>query len=118
MLLCSETILTLPLAMVTRALMLSREPIPVRTPGRRPVLAVYRTVLKRRKSPVASAAASAAGYFSIQIMLDSIWAYHVGMGVLPFLLATLLIFAIAVVTVGGRVYTIATSNPIHALRYE
>ena len=52
------------------------------------------------------------------LLLDSIWAYHVGIGVLPFVLATLLIFAIALVTVGGRVYTIATANPVNALRYE
>ncbi len=40
------------------------------------------------------------------------------MGVLPFLLETLLILVIALVTVGGRVYTIATANPVNALRYE
>jgi putative ABC transport system permease protein len=67
---------------------------------------------------LASVAASVTGYFTLDLMLDSIWAYHVDLGVLPFLGATLAIFLIAVLTVGGRVYATATSNPIHALRYE
>jgi len=67
---------------------------------------------------LASGIASAAGYYTLDLMLDSIWAYHVDLGVLPFLGATLAIFLMAALTVGGRVYTTATANPIHALRYE
>ena len=67
---------------------------------------------------IASVLASVAGYFTLDLMLDSIWTYHVGMGVLPFMLATLLIFVIALVTVGGRIYKISTANPVPALRYD
>ena len=67
---------------------------------------------------IASVLASVAGYYTFEMLLDSIWAYHVGMGVLPFVLATVLIFLIALVTVGGRVYKISSANPVNALRYE
>ncbi len=67
---------------------------------------------------IASVAASVAGYFTIKMLLDSIWAYHAGVGLMPCLLATLLIFVIALATVGGQVYKIATANPVQALRYE
>ena len=67
---------------------------------------------------IASVAASATGYFMIKMLLDSVWAYHAGVGLLPCLLATLFIFAIALLTVGWRVYKVATANPVQALRYE
>ena len=67
---------------------------------------------------IASVAGSVAGYFVIKMLLDSIWAYHGGVGLLPSLLATLLMFVIALTTVGWQVYKIATSNPVQALRYE
>lgn len=67
---------------------------------------------------LASVLASATGYFAIDALMGVIWTYHVDMGVLPFLLGTVMIFGIAFLTVGGRVYKIATANPIKALRYE
>jgi ABC-type antimicrobial peptide transport system permease subunit len=67
---------------------------------------------------VASVLASVGGYFLVDMLLDSIWTYHVSLGLAPFLLTTLLIFVLAFLTVGGQVYRVATANPIDALRYE
>lgn len=58
------------------------------------------------------------GYFSMQSLLGAIWAYHVGMTALPYVLAAILVFAVAYLTVGSQVYKVAQSNPANALRYE
>lgn len=67
---------------------------------------------------IAAAIATVAGYFSMKALLDSIWAFHAGVGWVPPVVATLMIVAIAVVTVGRQVYKVATANPVTALRYE
>ena len=67
---------------------------------------------------IASVVASVGGYFMIKMLLDSVWAYHSGVGLMPCLLATLFMFGIALATVGWRVYKVATANPVQALRYE
>src|SRR5574341_372839 len=66
----------------------------------------------------ASLIASIGGHFVVQALLRSIYAYHVGFSVLPFLLASSAIFVVAVLTVGSQVVKVATANPVEALRYE
>ena len=62
--------------------------------------------------------ASGAGYFAMQALLQSIYAYHVGFSALPFLLGGAIVFALAALTVGSQVLKVATANPVEALRYE
>lgn len=66
----------------------------------------------------ASLVASVSGYFVVEGLLSSIYAYHVGFSTVPFLLASLSVFIIAVLTVGTQVLKVATANPTEALRYE
>lgn len=58
------------------------------------------------------------GHVSMNALLGSIWAYHVGTNVLPFAVATFLIFLVAYLTVGLQVYRVARTNPAQALRHE
>lgn len=62
--------------------------------------------------------ASIAGYFSVQALLKSIYAYHVGFSLVPFVVAGLSVFVIAFLTVGSQVVKVATANPVDSLRYE
>jgi len=62
--------------------------------------------------------ASIAGYFSVQALLKSIYAYHVGFSLAPFVAAAFSVFFIALLTVGSQVVKVATANPVESLRYE
>jgi len=62
--------------------------------------------------------ASVAGYFAVTALIKSIYAYHVGFSVIPFVLAGVSVFIIAVITIGSQVFKVATANPVNALRYE
>lgn len=62
--------------------------------------------------------AAVAGYFAVKALIASIYAYHVGFSVIPFILAGLSVFVIAVLTIGSQVFKVATANPVGALRYE
>jgi ABC-type antimicrobial peptide transport system permease subunit len=62
--------------------------------------------------------AAAIGYFAVKALIESIYAYHVGFSVTPFVLAGAAVFIIAVITVGSQVFKVATANPVKALRYE
>ena len=67
---------------------------------------------------VASALASVSGYFLVSVFLDSIYAYHIGVGVAPFAVSILIALLLSGITVGSQVYKVAASNPIEALRHE
>jgi len=62
--------------------------------------------------------ASVSGYFAVQALLRSIYSYYVGFSALPFVLASLSVFVVAVITVGSQVVKVATANPVESLRYE
>ncbi|MGH7493662.1 MAG: ABC transporter permease [bacterium] len=66
----------------------------------------------------ATLVASVAGYFAVQALLQSIYAYHVGFSALPFVFAGAIVFTIAAITVGSQVVKVALANPVQALRYE
>jgi ABC-type antimicrobial peptide transport system permease subunit len=66
----------------------------------------------------AAAVASIVGYFAVQALIESIYAYHVGFSLMPFVLAGLSVFVIAVLTIGSQVFKVATANPVDSLRYE
>ncbi|MFQ5652414.1 MAG: ABC transporter permease [bacterium] len=58
------------------------------------------------------------GYACTEMLMSSIYAYHVGFNLAPFLQAGALMFLVAFVTVGLQVYRAATTNPALALRDE
>jgi ABC-type antimicrobial peptide transport system permease subunit len=66
----------------------------------------------------AAVLASVGGFFQSKLLLDSIWAYHIGLGLLPFVVTIVLTFLIAILTAGSQVYKVAAANPIDSLRYE
>ncbi len=67
---------------------------------------------------VAGLIASVSGYFAVKALIASIYAYHVGFSVAPFLLAAFAVFLIAGLTVGSQVLKVAIANPVESLRYE
>ncbi len=62
--------------------------------------------------------ASVCGYFAVKALIASIYAYHVGFSVTPFVLAAFAVFLIAALTVGSQVLKVAAANPVDSLRYE
>jgi ABC-type antimicrobial peptide transport system permease subunit len=67
---------------------------------------------------IGSVLAAVLGYFLVDILLSSIWAYYCDFGVMPYFLAVVIIFVVSMLSVGIRVHTAATSNPVNALKYE
>lgn len=67
---------------------------------------------------IACTVATAAGYFAVGSLLDSVFAYHINVSFWHMLLASLVTFLVGLVTVSWQVYKVATSNPVEALRYE
>ena len=58
------------------------------------------------------------GYYLSKMFISSIFVYYVEFGVLPFLVAIMIVFFIAALTIGYQIYKAATSNPVEALLYE
>jgi putative ABC transport system permease protein len=59
-----------------------------------------------------------AGYYSNVALMDSIWEYFTDLTAITFIIPVVIIFAVSVITVSGKVYYAATRNPVHSLRYE
>jgi ABC-type antimicrobial peptide transport system permease subunit len=62
--------------------------------------------------------AAAMGYYLVNALLASIWAYYVDFGAMPFVTAALLVFLLSILTVSSQVYRVASSNPVDAIREE
>lgn len=67
---------------------------------------------------VSSVLAAIMGYFMVDSMITSIFAYSVSFGPIPFLLATFFIFVVAAMTVSSQVFKIVTTNPVDSIRDE
>ncbi len=67
---------------------------------------------------IGSIVGSIAGYYSNVALMDSIWEYSTDLTAISFIVPVIIIFALSVITVSGKVYYAATRNPIHSLRYE
>ena len=67
---------------------------------------------------IASILATIMGYFMVDSLMGSIWAYYVDFGVLPFIAAAGAVFVCAILTVSSQVYRVSTSSPIKAIREE
>jgi len=67
---------------------------------------------------IAAAFASVASYYLLDALMGSIWEYYQNANVVTFITGTLLIFLVAAVTVGYKVYSAASMNPVNTLRDE
>ena len=67
---------------------------------------------------IASVLGSGLGYFLVNRLLSSIWAYHVSPGAIGFILAIIIMFVVALSTISYKVYKAALMNPVVTLRYE
>ena len=64
----------------------------------------------------ASVLGSIGGYFLAEMLMGSIWYYHVPLQALPFILSISLLFFVSGLTIGGKVFKSATMNPAHILK--
>ncbi|MEO1259409.1 MAG: ABC transporter permease [Bacteroidota bacterium] len=64
----------------------------------------------------ASVLGSIGGYFMTDMLMGSIWHYHVPLQALPFILSVSLLFFVSGITIGGKVFKSATMNPAHILK--
>jgi len=67
---------------------------------------------------VGSVLASAMAYFMVDALLSSIWTYYADYELSSFLLSTLMVFAVAILTIGYQIYSAAISNPVESIRDE
>jgi len=61
---------------------------------------------------------SFSGYWLSKQMMDSIWDVFTDVTIFTFLVPMLLIFVVAAITMGWKVYSAASRNPTESLRYE
>lgn len=66
----------------------------------------------------ACALGSWASYTMSHVIMASIWKYYQGVNALTFVLSIGLLFLISFVTIGYKVFTVATMNPVKTLRDE
>ncbi len=67
---------------------------------------------------IACIGGSLSGYYLSKQMMDSIWDVFTDVTVFTFMVPILLIFAVAAITMGWKVYSAASKNPTESLRYE
>ncbi len=58
------------------------------------------------------------GYYGAEMLLGSIFAYTAEFSLMPFILSTLVLFGISLITVGIQVYRASIANPVNSIRYE
>jgi ABC-type antimicrobial peptide transport system permease subunit len=67
---------------------------------------------------VASVLGSIASYNWCSIIMGSIWKYYQGVNVWTYVIAIGLLFAVSMLTIARKLYSVATMNPIDTLRDE
>lgn len=67
---------------------------------------------------IAAVAASIISYLLLDLMMDSIWDYYQKANAITFLVGTLIVFVVAAITIGYKVYSAAAMNPVNTLRDE
>ena len=67
---------------------------------------------------LSSALAGVGGYFLINPFLDSLYAYHIQLQPVHYLVAAGLVVFIGFLTVMSQTVKVATGNPAESLRYE
>ncbi|MBN1213450.1 MAG: ABC transporter permease [candidate division Zixibacteria bacterium] len=67
---------------------------------------------------ISSILAGILGYFLLDIFMNSIWAYHIDIGIIPFIVSPIFVALTAFLTVTYRIIAAARANPVEALKYE
>jgi hypothetical protein len=67
---------------------------------------------------LASVLGSWAGFNWCNTILSTIWKYHQNVNIMTFIIAIGLLFVISFLTIGYKVFTVATMNPVKTLRDE
>ncbi len=67
---------------------------------------------------IASAFGSWAGFATANMIMGSIWKYYQGANVFTFAASVGLLATVSILTVGYKIYSVATMNPVHTLRDE
>lgn len=67
---------------------------------------------------LASVFGCAMGYFLVDTLMSSIWAYHVNIGLMAILSSVVFILVLSMFTIGYKVYKASSANPVVALRDE
>ncbi len=67
---------------------------------------------------LAAIGGSLVSYFTLDLLMGSIWEYYQKANLLTFISGTLLVFTISLITVGLRIYNAASINPVLTLRAE
>jgi hypothetical protein len=53
-----------------------------------------------------------------EVFQDGVYKYHMTLGAFPFIMAAIIVFVTAILTIVSQVYNAAVRNPIDAIRYE
>ena len=61
---------------------------------------------------------SVGGYYSTEMLMSSIWTYHVPMTPLPFILSIAILLISSGLVIGGKVFKAASVNPAEVLQSE
>ena len=67
---------------------------------------------------IASLLGSFAGYSWCNTILSTIWKYHQGVNLMTFIIAVGLLFIVSFLTIGYKVFAVASMNPVKTLRDE
>jgi ABC-type antimicrobial peptide transport system permease subunit len=67
---------------------------------------------------MASILGSALGYFAVDALMGSIWKYYQSTTTLTFIVSVALMFFISALTIGYKVFSAASMNPVNTLRDE
>ena len=67
---------------------------------------------------VASVLGCALGYFMVDLLMDSIWDYYQSTTTITFIVSVIVMFTISAVTIGYKVFSAASMNPVNTLRDE
>jgi len=64
------------------------------------------------------AIATPLGYLAAQAMMDGIFAYHVPVTLVPFMVSGIALIITSLITISSKIYQVATVNPVDNLRSE
>ena len=57
-------------------------------------------------------------YFLVSALFEKVYKYHMPLTASPFVMATIFIFGVALITVSSQIYKVIVSNPVDSLRDE
>jgi ABC-type antimicrobial peptide transport system permease subunit len=66
----------------------------------------------------AAIAGSTAGYYATDKLLGTLYAYRIGVGIIPVMVSALFIFGVGILTTSATIIKAARSNPVNSLRTE